>query len=173
MINADFSSFFSHSWLGAGRAATSEDFPHRTRRGLDRNCPLSWWVVNHSASIWILVIGKRKKLWMQSNCNLFLLHIYWTSERVWKQMLLPFFIVPIFSLDSVRLFATAVRELDSLDAIEATKINCKQPTPWEHGSRIINYMKLVSLSMTIWAEWRIKLLQQTRVKSTEELGKLW
>ncbi|CRL04875.1 CLUMA_CG017927, isoform A [Clunio marinus] len=47
--------------------------------------------------------------------------------------------------DSVRLFATAVQELESAedaDKIEAKKMNCKHPTPWEQGSQLVNYMRL-------------------------------
>lgn len=47
--------------------------------------------------------------------------------------------------DAVRIFATAVRELDSTEEIEATKINCKHPVPWQHGNRIANYMRIVRI----------------------------
>lgn len=47
-------------------------------------------------------------------------------------------------VDSVKLFATAVRELDETDEIEVEKLSCNKPQPWEHGRRIINYMRLVS-----------------------------
>jgi hypothetical protein len=56
--------------------------------------------------------------------------------------------VSFFYTDSVRLFATAVREIfESADEIEVTKINCKHPTPWEHGRQLANYMRLVSLPL--------------------------
>ena len=45
--------------------------------------------------------------------------------------------------DAVRMFATAVRELDEGEEIEASKINCKHPSAWPHGARITNYMKIV------------------------------
>lgn len=46
--------------------------------------------------------------------------------------------------DAVRLFATAVRELDETDPIEPTEISCKKPSQWEHGNRLLNFMRLVS-----------------------------
>lgn len=49
-------------------------------------------------------------------------------------------------LDAVRLFAAAVRELDATEEIETEKIDCKHPQQWEHGKRIAEYMRLVSLN---------------------------
>lgn len=51
--------------------------------------------------------------------------------------------------DAVRIFATAVRELDGTEEIEATKINCKHPVPWQHGNRIANYMRIVRIRKQI------------------------
>lgn len=50
-----------------------------------------------------------------------------------------------YSSDSVKVFAAAVRELDATEEIEVSKINCKQLKPFEHGRRIVNYMRLVSV----------------------------
>jgi hypothetical protein len=47
-------------------------------------------------------------------------------------------------VDAVRLFAAAVRELDATEEIETEKIDCKDPALWEHGKRIVEYMRLVS-----------------------------
>ncbi|KAG5684283.1 hypothetical protein PVAND_013519 [Polypedilum vanderplanki] len=44
--------------------------------------------------------------------------------------------------DAVRLFAAAVRELDATEEIETEKIDCKDPAIWEHGKRIVEYMRL-------------------------------
>lgn len=51
--------------------------------------------------------------------------------------------------DAVRLFATAVRELDATEEIEVTKIDCQEPELWEHGKRIAEYMRLVSVITTL------------------------
>lgn len=48
----------------------------------------------------------------------------------------------------MRLFAAAVRELDATEEIETEKIDCKHPQQWEHGKRIAEYMRLVSLNPT-------------------------
>jgi hypothetical protein len=47
-------------------------------------------------------------------------------------------------VDAVRMFATSVRELEETDPIEPTEISCKKPSEWEQGSRLLNFMRLVS-----------------------------
>ena len=45
--------------------------------------------------------------------------------------------------DAVQIFAAALRELDNSEEITTSPMNCKHPSQWAHGMRIINYMKLV------------------------------
>lgn len=47
--------------------------------------------------------------------------------------------------DAVRMFASSIGELDATQEISATPISCRHPKQWEHGLRIVNYMKVVSL----------------------------
>ena len=46
--------------------------------------------------------------------------------------------------DAVRIFARAIRDLDPLEKIEKSRMNCKHPNIWAQGARIVNYMKIVS-----------------------------
>lgn len=52
-------------------------------------------------------------------------------------------------IDAVRLFAAAVRELDATEEIETEKIDCQDPQQWQHGKRIAEYMRLVSLLLIL------------------------
>ena len=44
--------------------------------------------------------------------------------------------------DAVHLFALALDELSKIQEINIVPINCEQGDSWEHGSSLINYMKL-------------------------------
>ena len=48
--------------------------------------------------------------------------------------------------DAVRLFATALHDLDSSrDNIHITPLPCDGDKSWSHGDSLTNYMKMVSL----------------------------
>lgn len=36
-------------------------------------------------------------------------------------------------------------ELDEEEEIEVAKLSCDEPQPWEHGNRIISFMKKVTV----------------------------
>ena len=44
--------------------------------------------------------------------------------------------------DAVHLFALALDELSKIQEINIVPINCEAGDSWEHGSSLINYMKL-------------------------------
>lgn len=47
--------------------------------------------------------------------------------------------------DAVQIFARAMEEMENNESgVETAPQSCKQPSPWEYGMRIVEYMKMVS-----------------------------
>lgn len=52
--------------------------------------------------------------------------------------------------DAVHLFAKALHDLDTSQQIDIKPLSCESTDTWPHGYSLINYMKIVSISATIW-----------------------
>ena len=46
--------------------------------------------------------------------------------------------------DAVHLYAKALEDLSQADDVETESLSCTKTAAWEHGSSLINYMKIVS-----------------------------
>lgn len=52
--------------------------------------------------------------------------------------------------DAVKVFYETLMELDPTEEINVSKLSCEDPQPWEHGNRIISFMKTVRQSFLLY-----------------------
>ena len=45
--------------------------------------------------------------------------------------------------DAVKLFAKALQDLDRIKPININMISCENENPWQSGSTLVNYMRMV------------------------------
>lgn len=50
--------------------------------------------------------------------------------------------------DAVKLFVLAMRALDNSTTVTISQLRCEGEQAWIHGNSLINYMKLVSVSLS-------------------------
>lgn len=81
--------------------------------------------------------------------------------------------------DAVKIFSTVFFELDSTEEIEVAKLSCEDPEPWEHGSRIINFMKKVTKRLLNYVNGMVLLInifaseRGRRSNRTNWLQRIW
>jgi hypothetical protein len=51
--------------------------------------------------------------------------------------------------DAVHLFAKALHDLDSSQRIDIKPLSCDAVVTWPHGYSLINYMKIVSILISV------------------------
>ena len=51
--------------------------------------------------------------------------------------------------DAVRLFASALHDLDKSQAISIRPLSCDKEEPWTYGNTVTNYMRMVSLNVSV------------------------
>jgi hypothetical protein len=51
--------------------------------------------------------------------------------------------------DAVHLFAKALHDLDSSQRIDIKPLSCDAVDTWPHGYSLINYMKIVSILISV------------------------
>jgi hypothetical protein len=66
--------------------------------------------------------------------------------------------------DAVKLFATAVRELDATEEITPSRTSCKHPSQWADGLRIVNYMKVVGVQPFFFSFQNLKTMNAICLK---------